>query len=98
MAPEVVLCHDYDGKADIWSLGITILGALLLRPVGTPLIRTELALGEVPGSNDQPSQVLKNTVTQAAPSLDRSSGSFTKVMKEFIDACLEKNPQKRCDS
>ncbi|KAK8850449.1 hypothetical protein IAR55_004367 [Kwoniella newhampshirensis] len=83
MAPEIVMGQKYDHKADIWSLGMTIL---------------ELAYGAVPGAKDKPKTVLTHVVTQAAPTLDRHrgrGGSFSKHMKEFVDACLVKNPQGR---
>nr|XP_018259722.1 STE/STE20/FRAY protein kinase [Kwoniella dejecticola CBS 10117]OBR81880.1 STE/STE20/FRAY protein kinase [Kwoniella dejecticola CBS 10117] len=80
MAPEVILGRKYDQKADIWSLGITLL---------------ELAHGSVPGSKYQTSKALSHIITEPAPSLDRSIGSFTKLMKEFIDLCLNKDPTMR---
>ncbi|OCF45662.1 STE/STE20/FRAY protein kinase [Kwoniella heveanensis CBS 569] len=75
MAPEVILGQKYDDKADIWSLGITIL---------------ELAYGSVPRSREKPNSVLTHIVTEAPPSLDRSVGHFSKHMKEFVDVCLNK--------
>ncbi|KAK4687707.1 hypothetical protein P7C73_g2412, partial [Tremellales sp. Uapishka_1] len=80
MAPEVVSGMHYDSKADIWSLGITLL---------------ELAYGAVPGSRDSAKNVLLRTVNGMAPTLDRSVGGFSKHMKEFIDACLPKDPASR---
>ncbi|WVF67916.1 hypothetical protein IAT40_002678 [Kwoniella sp. CBS 6097] len=80
MAPEVVLGQKYDDKADIWSLGITIL---------------ELAYGSVPRSREKPNSVLTHIVTEPPPTLDRSTGHFSRHMKEFVDACLNKEASAR---
>lgn len=80
MAPEVVTGQQYDAKADIWSLGITLL---------------ELAYGSVPGAWDAPKEILLHTVTSSAPRLDRTSGLFSKHMKAFVDGCLNKDPNSR---
>ncbi|ORY29657.1 kinase-like domain-containing protein [Naematelia encephala] len=80
MAPEVVVGHGYDTKADIWSLGITVLDI-------------ELAHGVVPGPRGRPQKVLQHIVMDAAPTLGRSGG-FSKAMKEFVDSCLAKDPAK----
>ncbi|WVR08610.1 hypothetical protein IAU60_005665 [Kwoniella sp. DSM 27419] len=80
MAPEVVLGQTYDTKADIWSLGMTII---------------ELVTGSVPGLGSKANVILSRVVTDAAPSLDRSHGVLTKNMKEFVDSCLNKEPDQR---
>ncbi|WVQ95479.1 hypothetical protein IAU59_002576 [Kwoniella sp. CBS 9459] len=80
MAPEVVLGQKYDDKADIWSLGITIL---------------ELAHGSVPRAKEKPNSVLTHIVTEAPPTLDRSMGHFSKSMKEFVETCLHKDATAR---
>ncbi|KIR30724.1 STE/STE20/FRAY protein kinase [Cryptococcus deuterogattii 99/473] len=76
MAPEVILGRRYDGKADIWSLGITIL---------------ELAYGAVPGSKIKSKDILTRIITEPPPTLDRM-GKFSRHMREFVDTCLVKEP------
>ncbi|KAK6906736.1 hypothetical protein I203_100723 [Kwoniella mangroviensis CBS 8507] len=80
MAPEVILGQKYDQKADIWSLGITLL---------------ELAHGSVPGWKYKPNKALSHIITDPSPTLDRSVGGYSKLMKEFIDLCLNKDPAVR---
>nr|XP_019051186.1 STE/STE20/FRAY protein kinase [Kwoniella bestiolae CBS 10118]OCF30116.1 STE/STE20/FRAY protein kinase [Kwoniella bestiolae CBS 10118] len=80
MAPEVILGQKYDQKADIWSLGITLL---------------ELAHGSVPGWKYKPNKALSHIITDPSPTLDRSVGGYSKLMKEFIDLSLNKDPVAR---
>ncbi|RSH85197.1 hypothetical protein EHS25_005004 [Saitozyma podzolica] len=80
MAPEVIIGQKYDAKADIWSLGITVL---------------ELAHGVPPSSRGTPSDILTQIAISAAPTLDRELGGYSKQMKEFVDVCLLKDPAQR---
>jgi serine/threonine-protein kinase OSR1/STK39 len=99
MAPEVVMGRKYDTRADVWSLGITLLGMLtesISIVLETKLISvTELAHGCAPGSKDKVANILRHTVQDAPPSLDRSTGNYSRSFKEFIDSSLQKDPDQR---
>jgi len=83
MAPEVLLRDDYDGKADIWSLGITLI---------------ELATGRPPHAHIPPMQVMQKIVEWDAPTLDSSSPhgrEFSGPFTSFVSLCLQKDPSQR---
>ena len=83
MAPEVLLRDDYDGKADIWSLGITLI---------------ELATGRPPHAHIPPMQVMQKIVEWPAPTLASCSlhgREFSAPFASFIGLCLQKDPTQR---
>ncbi|XP_074528696.1 serine/threonine-protein kinase 10 [Halichoeres trimaculatus] len=84
MAPEVVMCETmkdapYDYKADIWSLGITLI---------------ELAQIEPPHHELNPMRVLLKIAKSEPPSLDNPS-KWSAEFKDFLKRCLDKNPETR---
>ncbi|OQR66107.1 serine/threonine-protein kinase TAO1-like [Tropilaelaps mercedesae] len=82
MAPEVILAMDegqYDGKVDVWSLGITCI---------------ELAERKPPYFNMNAMSALYHIAQNDSPQLSTSmewSGDF----REFVIDCLRKEPQQR---
>ncbi|XP_017292778.1 serine/threonine-protein kinase TAO1 [Kryptolebias marmoratus] len=81
MAPEVILAMDegqYDGKVDVWSLGITCI---------------ELAERKPPLFNMNAMSALYHIAQNESPTLQ--SVEWTDYFRNFIDSCLQKNPQDR---
>uniref|UniRef100_A0A3Q3FR90 non-specific serine/threonine protein kinase n=1 Tax=Labrus bergylta TaxID=56723 RepID=A0A3Q3FR90_9LABR len=84
MAPEVVMCETmkdapYDYKADIWSLGITLI---------------ELAQIEPPHHELNPMRVLLKIAKSDPPSLDHPN-KWSPEFKDFLRKALDKNPETR---
>ncbi|KAG9266326.1 serine/threonine-protein kinase 10 [Astyanax mexicanus] len=84
MAPEVVMCETtkdapYEYKADIWSLGITLI---------------ELAQIEPPHHELNPMRVLLKIAKSDPPTLDQPS-KWSADFKDFLRKALDKNPETR---
>ncbi|CAF4216749.1 unnamed protein product, partial [Rotaria sordida] len=86
IAPEVILAMEngqYDGKVDIWSLGITCIELAERKP---PLFNMNpmSALYHI-AQNDPPTLMMKND----------NQLSYTNDFISFIAICLQKNPNNR---
>ncbi|XP_012884065.1 PREDICTED: serine/threonine-protein kinase 10 [Dipodomys ordii] len=84
MAPEVVLCETmkdtpYDYKADIWSLGITLI---------------EMAQIEPPHHELNPMRVLLKIAKSDPPTLLTPS-KWSAEFRDFLKTALDKNPETR---
>ncbi|KAM9197701.1 STE20-like serine/threonine-protein kinase isoform 1-T1 [Dugong dugon] len=84
MAPEVVMCETskdrpYDYKADVWSLGITLI---------------EMAEIEPPHHELNPMRVLLKIAKSEPPALAQPS-RWSSNFKDFLKKCLEKNVDAR---
>eukprot|EP00762_Andalucia_godoyi_P005321 ANDGO_06836.mRNA.1 hypothetical protein len=82
MAPEVVTRSDYAFKADIWSLGVSLI---------------ELAEGAPPRSDIHPMRVVFMIANEAPPFL-RNPGLFSSAFLSFLSCCLQKDPDERSTS
>uniref|UniRef100_A0A7N6B0M0 non-specific serine/threonine protein kinase n=1 Tax=Anabas testudineus TaxID=64144 RepID=A0A7N6B0M0_ANATE len=84
MAPEVVMCETskdrpYDYKADIWSLGVTLI---------------ELAQIEPPNHEMNPMRVLLKIAKSDPPTLMQPS-RWSPEFNDFLKRCLDKNVDSR---
>ncbi|XP_074866055.1 serine/threonine-protein kinase 10 isoform X4 [Carettochelys insculpta] len=84
MAPEVVMCETmkdtpYDYKADIWSLGITLI---------------EMAQIEPPHHELNPMRVLLKIAKSDPPTLNCPS-KWSPEFRDFLKTALDKNPETR---
>eukprot|EP01087_Luapelamoeba_hula_P019950 TRINITY_DN669_c2_g1_i2.p1 TRINITY_DN669_c2_g1~~TRINITY_DN669_c2_g1_i2.p1 ORF type:complete len:795 (+),score=143.96 TRINITY_DN669_c2_g1_i2:48-2387(+) len=82
MAPEVIREDKYDGRADIWSLGITAI---------------ELAETLPPYSKIHPMRVLFMIPKEQPPTLSKPH-LWSSKFHSFLSCCLVKDPQQRADA
>lgn len=79
MAPEVIQMTDYDGLADIWSLGITVI---------------EMAEGAPPRADMHPFRAIFQIPKADPPTLSKPS-DWSQELNDFLQRCLVKDPAKR---
>lgn len=82
MAPEVIRESHYDGRADVWSLGITTI---------------EMAEGAPPHANLHPLRAIFVIPTKPAPTL-ADPDNWSPEMLDFVRACCQKDASQRRDS
>jgi serine/threonine protein kinase len=82
MAPEVIQETSYDGKADIWSLGITLL---------------ELCEGSPPYFSVHPMRAIFMISAKPAPTL-KEPEKWSSEMQDFVSKCLMKDSELRASS
>lgn len=82
MSPEVIKESHYDGRADVWSLGITAI---------------EMAEGRPPHANLHAMRAIFVIPTKPAPSLE-DLDAWSPEMVDFIRCCCKKDPTQRYDS
>jgi len=82
MAPEVIRESHYDGRADVWSLGITAI---------------EMAEGAPPHANLHPMRAIFIIPTMPSPTL-ADPDAWSPEMLDFIQCCCKKDPSQRYDS
>lgn len=79
MAPEVIQMTDYDGLADIWSLGITVI---------------EMAEGAPPRADMHPFRAIFQIPKADPPTLTKPA-DWSEELNDFLQRCLVKDPAKR---
>jgi serine/threonine-protein kinase OSR1/STK39 len=79
MAPEVIARDDYDGKVDIWSLGITAI---------------EMAQGKPPCYGQPEFEIMRRIKFEEPPML-KEPNNWDPGFVDFIKSCLVKDPQMR---
>ncbi|TFJ85058.1 hypothetical protein NSK_003482 [Nannochloropsis salina CCMP1776] len=87
MAPEVIQEISYDGKADVWSLGITAI---------------EMAEGMPPHFNVHPMRAIFLIPSKPPPQLAQRSTSgqspWSQDFHDFLSVCLVKDPNQRANA
>ena len=82
MAPELIRGIEYDGKIDVWSLGITAI---------------EMAEGEPPLINEKPLRALLLITVNAPPTLQEQN-RWSKKFHHFLKSSLVSDPTKRAST
>eukprot|EP01083_Nonionella_stella_P053827 142233_1 len=79
MAPEVLRETEYNNKADMWSLGITVI---------------EMATGNPPHASIHPMRAIFLIPNKPAPTLPHPE-RYTSEIVDFVTKCCNKNPDAR---
>uniref|UniRef100_A0A8D8FUA9 mitogen-activated protein kinase kinase n=5 Tax=Culex pipiens TaxID=7175 RepID=A0A8D8FUA9_CULPI len=109
MSPERLQGTHYSVQSDIWSLGLSLVEmAIGMYPIPPPDARTlDLIFQERPEDNSpgqnsliEPKsmaifELLDYIVNEPPPKLEHNS--FSDRFKDFVDRCLQKNPEERAD-
>lgn len=83
VAPEIVLGKDYDGRADQYSLAITVYNALI---------------GQPPMLGKSPSATMVNQTRRVLPLLNSVRKSVPEAVAVAVAKALEKNPDSRFET
>ncbi len=83
MAPEVALGHFSDGRADFYSLGVTLF---------------EWVSGRRPFAGESVAEVIRRHIEEGAPRLSSVVSDVPKVVDELVARLLEKDPDARVRS
>jgi serine/threonine protein kinase len=82
MAPEVIAQREYDGKADIWSLGIMLV---------------EVVEGRPPYADAEPHFAMQMIIERGTPVL-REAERLTRELKNFMAMCLTVDTRSRASA
>lgn len=82
MAPEVINAESHDSKADVWSLGISLI---------------EMAQGKPPHWEVHPMRVIFLIPTQPPPQLTEKE-KWSAPFHDFLAKCLVKDPNQRASA
>jgi len=81
MAPEVIQESRYDGKVDVWALGISAM---------------EMAEVDPPRHDVHPMRVIFMITREPSPTLDQSTSSnWSAAFRDFVAQCLRKETRAR---
>ncbi|KAJ9526286.1 hypothetical protein QJQ45_009801, partial [Haematococcus lacustris] len=80
MAPEVIQESRYDGKVDVWALGISAI---------------EMAEQQPPRWNVHPLRVIFMISRDPAPRLTQDPDAWSPLFHDFLEHCLAKDPAAR---
>jgi serine/threonine-protein kinase len=83
VAPEIVMGHRYDGRADQYSLAMTVY---------------EVLSGECPVAGSTPSATMVNQINIVPPLLNKKVSTVPIALAKAVARGLEKSPKKRFES
>ena len=90
MAPERIMGSKYTVKADVWSLGLTLMELA----TGSDPFGITLPLSDDDGAPSGMLDLLSQIVYGPSPRL-ASGEAFPTTLQELIDKCLMKDPEDR---